>query len=63
MTVARMGNYPDSYGGNYHAGMNERIAKAMGEKNTREMAKVFKFIKEETVSMEYHAQWRKKNFK
>lgn len=58
-----MGNYPDSYDGDYHEGMNERIAKAMGEKNTREMAEVFKFLKEETVSMTYHAEWRKKNFR
>lgn len=55
-----MGNYPNSLGCSYHDGINERIAKAIGEMQTKKAAAAFKFLKEETVSSEYHAQWLKK---
>lgn len=59
---AWMGNYPNSYEGDFHAGMNERIARAMGERTVSQTAEMFKFLKNETISVEYHKQWLKKNF-
>lgn len=52
-----MGNYPNSYTGDMHYGLNERIARALGEYTVCETAKVFKFIREETTSLEYHKEW------
>jgi creatinine amidohydrolase len=56
-----MANYPNSLGGTYHAGMNARIAKAMGEHATEAIAQAFEFIKNETVSDEYRKAWLEKN--
>ena len=57
---AWMANYPDSYAGDAHAGMNERIASAMMEYSVQKTAEVFKFLKEETVSEEYYREWKEK---
>jgi len=52
-----MGDYPNSLHCDYHDGLNERIAKAIAQKTTEESAAVFKFLREETVSDEYHKEW------
>jgi len=57
-----MGNYPNSYSADMHYGMNARIAKAMAQSTTDKLADIFKFLKEETISTEYHKQWIKKNY-
>lgn len=57
---AWMANYPDSYAGDSHEGMNERIASAMMEYSVQKTAEVFKFLKEETVSDEYYDEWCQK---
>ena len=56
-----MGNYPDSLTSDYHEGMNERIAAVMEERAVEQLAGAFKFLKEETVSDEYYAEWAAKN--
>lgn len=56
-----MGNYADSLQGSYHAGMNERIARAMGEYVTNSLADTVRFVKNEKVSEEYHRRWLEKN--
>ena len=58
---AWMANYPNSYAGDMHEGMNERIASAMMEYSVTKAAAVFKFLKEETVSREYYKEWVLKN--
>lgn len=60
--LAWMGNFPNSYEADMHEGMNERIAKAMGQCTVDAMAKMFKFLKEEKVSEEYYKEWARKNF-
>ncbi len=57
---AWMANYPDSYAGDSHEGMNERIASAMMEYSVSKTAEVFKFLKEETISDEYYKEWSSK---
>ena len=57
---AWMANYPDSYAGDSHEGMNERIAAAMMEYSVQKTAEVFKFLKEETISEEYYREWEEK---
>jgi len=54
---AWMGNFPNSYEGDMHEGMNERIARAMVDYAVEKAAEVFRFLKEETISDEYHAKW------
>lgn len=54
---AWMANYPNSYSADLHYGVNERIAKAIAAKTVESTAKAFKFLREETVSEEYHKQW------
>ena len=56
-----MANYPNSLTADYHAGMNERIARAMTEAIVNVLADVFKFLKEETVSLEFYKEWAEKN--
>jgi len=58
-----MANYPNSYDGEMHYGLNERIARAMGESNVECISEMYKFIKNETVSTEYHEKWIKRNFR
>ena len=52
-----MANYPNSYSADLHLGVNERIAKAIAAKTVETTAKAFKFLREETVSVEYQKQW------
>ena len=57
---AWMANYPNSYGGDSHEGMNDRIAGAMMEYSVTKAAEAFRFIKEETISNEYYKEWSAK---
>ncbi len=57
---AWMANYPNSFEGDMHEGMNERIAKAMVEYSTNKLCEVLRFLKEETVSNEYLTEWLEK---
>lgn len=57
---AWMGDYPNSYTGSNDYVLNERIAKAFTEHRIPKMAERFRFLKNETVSNEFYAQWRKK---
>ncbi len=57
---AWMANYPNSYAGDAHEGMNERIAQAMMEYSVTKTAEVFKFLKEETISERYYEEWANK---
>ena len=52
-----MGNYPNSYAGDSHEGMNPRIARAMVEYSVKKTAGIFKFLKNETISTEYWKEW------
>ena len=52
-----MGNFPNSLGCSYHDGLNPRIAKAIAQKTTEQSAEIFKFLREETISDEYHEEW------
>lgn len=54
---AWMANYPNSYSADLHYGVNERIAKAIAAKTVESTARAFKFLREETVSDEFHKQW------
>ena len=56
-----MANFPDSLSGEYHEGMNDRIAKAMTDRAVERLADAFKFLKEETISEEYYKEWAAKN--
>ncbi len=51
-----MANYPNSYTGEAHP-INERIARAMVDVEVAAVAKTIKFLKEETISNEYHKEW------
>lgn len=57
---AWMGDYPNSYAGDAHEGMNERIARAMVEFSTDSLCEVIRFLKSETISNDYQKQWLKK---
>lgn len=57
---AWMANYPNSFEGDMHEGMNERIAKAMVYYSTNKLCEVIRFLKEETVSNEYLTEWLEK---
>ena len=54
---AWMANFPNSYEGDMHDGMNERIARAMVEYSVGKLCEVIKFLKEETISDEYKKEW------
>ena len=55
-----MANYPNSYAGDGHEGMNDRIARAMVEYSVKRLCGVIKFLKNETVSDEYLNEWLSK---
>ncbi len=57
---AWMANFPNSYEGDMHEGMNERIARAMVDYSVKKLAEVLKFLKEETISNEYKKEWLEK---
>lgn len=61
--LAWMADYPNSYAGDSHDGMNERIARAMIEYSCESLADVIKFLKEENTSLEYLKEWREMCFK
>ncbi len=58
--LAWMANFPNSYTGSNDYVLNERIAKAFTEVQIDELAEVFAFLKNETISDIYHAEWLKK---
>ncbi len=55
-----MGNYPNSYTGANDYVLNQRIAKEFTKYHIQDMAERFRFLKNETISDEYHAEWLKK---
>ena len=55
-----MANYPNSYHGSNDYVLNERIARAYTEYRIRDLSKLFTFLKNETATTEYHAEWLKK---
>ena len=55
-----MANYPNSYSADNDYVLNERLARAMAEKNVNNLAETFKFLKNERISDEFHAEWLKK---
>ena len=57
---AWMANFPNSYEGDMHEGMNERIARAMVDYSVKKLCEVIKFLKEETISTEYKKEWLEK---
>lgn len=57
---AWMADYPNSYAGDAHEGMNERIARAMVEFSVDSLCEVIRFLKHETISNEYQKEWLKK---
>lgn len=56
------GNQPlvNAFEGDSHPGINERIARAYAEKTVATTAEVIRFLKEETVSLAYFAQYQQK---
>jgi len=60
---AWMANYPNSYEGDMHDGMNERIARAMVDYSTQKLVEVIRFLKNETVSDEYKTEWLRKQMR
>ena len=54
---AWMANYPNSYSASYLPGLNERIARAQVELATEKAADMINFLKNETISDEYHKEW------
>ena len=57
---AWMGDHPNSYHGDNDYILNERIAKAFTELRIAKLAGTFRFLKNETISDEYFAEWRPK---
>lgn len=58
-----MANFPNSYDGDSHDGLNERIARAMVEYSTEKLCEVIKFLKEEEISADFIKEWKEKCFK
>ena len=52
-----MGNYPNSYTASTNYNMNERIARALTEYSEKFLVERLRFLKNETVSDESHAEW------
>lgn len=59
---AWMANFPNSYEGDMHDGMNDRIARAMVEYSTKKLCEVISFLKSENISTEYRKEWENKAF-
>lgn len=55
-----MANFPNSYEGDMHEGMNERIARAMVTYSVDRLKEVLVFLKTETLSEAYRGEWLKK---
>ena len=58
--LAWMADYPNSYNGDNDYVLNERIAKALTEHYISQIAERFRFLKNETISDTYFAEWRAK---
>ena len=54
---AWMGDYPNSYGASNDYVINERIARAITEAYEAMLVDKLTFLKNETISDEYHAEW------
>ena len=54
---AWMGDYPNSYGASNDYVINERIARAITEYYENLLVDKLTFLKNETISDEYHAEW------
>ncbi len=54
---AWMANFPNSYAGYYHPGLTPTIAEAAFNTSVDILVERIKFLKEETISDEYHAEW------
>ena len=52
-----MADYPNSYQGDMHEGMNERIAAAMVSYSVDRLAEILRFLKTETISTAYKNEW------
>ena len=50
-------NYPNSYAGSNQYVLNERIARAIAAYYPPKLATSIKFLKNETISDEFHAEW------
>ena len=55
-----MADYPNSYHASNEYVLNERIAQAFAETQIDAMAKAYAFLKNETISDTYHAEWLQK---
>jgi creatinine amidohydrolase len=55
-----MANYPNSYGGSNEYRFNAQIARAITEYYPPKLAEAIRFLKNETISDEFHAEWLKK---
>ena len=61
--LAWMADYPNSYHGSNEYVLNERIARAYSEFAVKQLAESIRFLKNERISDEYHAEWRAKQSK
>ncbi len=61
LPFAWMADYPNSYAGDMHEGINERIAMTMMEHSVRKATEIFQLLKNETISDEYYKEWAVKN--
>lgn len=52
-----MADYPNSYHGDNDYVLNERIARAVAECSVDALTERFRFLKNERISDEYHAEW------
>jgi creatinine amidohydrolase len=59
---AWMGDHPNSYSASNDYVINERIARAITEHYENLLAEKFAFLKNETISNEYHTEWLAKQF-
>ena len=57
-----MANFPNSYTGDYHEGLNERISKAVAQYAVNRLKESIKFLKTETVSTDFQKQWKERLF-
>ena len=53
-------NYPNSYSGSNDYRFNDQIARAIAEYYPPKLAEAIRFLKNETISDEFHAEWLKK---
>ena len=58
--LAWIANYPNSYSGSNDYRFNDQIARAIAEFYPPKLAEAIRFLKNETISDEFHAEWLKK---